>query len=309
MNILYNGVDITSSVQPITLRLKDNAGGVPDSITAVFSDTDGLWSQWKPAKNDTLQIKHEGFDTGVMYIDELSQSAWVFGLKALSIPQPSKTARSQGWENVRFMEIVTEIAGRYGFRVQTYNVVNHLYERVDQLEEADFAFLAYRCMLEGYALKINDRNIVIYDEAKEEQKTADTKLGTIFQNDINGEFEFTDKSTDVYQKCIVQSQTLNGYIEGEYTADGIYGPTLKRKVFATNQAEANRWAKGILRNHNKHMVTGVLTINLNTNYAAGSCVNVLGIGMFDGKYYIDSLVHDLLNNRTRLTLRRPLEGY
>lgn len=309
MNIIYNGVDITDSVQPVTLQVTDNACGVPDSVTAAFSDTEGLWSKWKPEKNDTLQVKESGFDSGVMFVDQISQEPGLFELKALSIPQSSKTARSQGWENVRLLQMVTEIAARHGFTVQSYNIINHLYQRVDQRDEPDFAFLSDRCMLEGYALKINNRNIVLYDELKEEQKVVDQQLATIRESEINGAYRFTNKSTDIYEKCIVRSQLVNGYIEGEYTAAGISGPVLKRALNATNQAEANRWAKGLLRSFNKHMITGSFEINLNTNYAAGTNVNMVEIGMFDGKYSIHRLVHDLLRNRTKVTLRKPLEGY
>ncbi|MEB3103088.1 phage late control D family protein [Ferviditalea candida] len=309
MNIIYNGTDITSSVQPTVLQITDNAGGKPDSVTAVFSNTEGLWSKWKPSKNDTLRIKQDGFDTGTMYIDELTQGAGVFGLKALSIPQIAKTARSQGWENVRFLEIATRIAARYRFGLQTYNVVNHLYSRVDQIEEPDFAFLAYRSMLEGYALKINNGNLVIYDEATEEQKAPDAVNGKIFLRDLHGAFEFKDKSTDIYAKCIVRSQMSSGYIQGEYSASGIYGPTMKRNLYMTNQAEANRWARGLLRSTNKYMITGTFGIDLNPNLAAGTSVNVSEVGMFDGKFFIDRLIHDLIHNRTQLTIRKPLEGY
>jgi len=309
MNIIYNGTDITSSVHPVSIQITDNAGGKPDSLSVVFSDANGIWSKWRPAKNDTIQIRENGFDTGVMYVDQLVQTAGRFGIMALSIPQQSKTARSQGWENVRFLEFATQIASRYGFKLRAYDVTNHLYERVDQREEPDFAFLAYRCMLEGYALKINNRTVVIYDEAKQEQKAVDPKRGVIRESDINGAFEFIDKSTDIYEKCVVRSLTPGGYIEGEFQAPGVRGPTLKRNDYAASQAEAIRWARGILRNYNKHMVTGTMTINLNTHYAAGTVVAVQDIGMFDGKYIIDRLVHDLLNNRSKLWLRRPLEGY
>lgn len=308
MNILYNGTDITDSVQPVTLRITDNVGGIPDSLSISFSDTDGVWSKWKPAKNDTLQVKENGFDTGLMFIDQLNQSAGVFGIKALSIPQTSKSARSQGWEKVRLLEIATEIAARYGFTLQTFNIINHLYERIDQQELADFAFLCGLCTLEGYALKINDRSLVIYSEQAQELQAVDPNMATIGAGSINGTFAFANNSTDIYQKCIVLSNGTS-FIQGEYSAPGILGPTIKRSINATNQAEVNRWAKGVLRSYNKHMITGSLSINLNTNYAAGTNLNVEDIGMFDGKYTIHKLMHDLLNNKTALTLRKPLEGY
>jgi phage protein D len=306
VNILYKGVDITADVQPVKLLITDNAGGKPDSLVVGFSDTLGLWSQWKPAKNDTLQVKHNGFDTGVMYIDELSQGAGVFELKALSIPQTCKTARTQGWEKVRFLEIVTQIAARYGFKVQTFGVTNHFYERVDQQEEPDFAFLSDRCELEGYALKVTGGSVVVYDEPTQEHQSA---VAIIQQGDMHGAFEFIDKSIDIYGKCIVRSQSGSDFIIGEFTAPGVTGPTLKRTLYVSTKAEANRWAKGLLRSYNKYMVTGTFSIDLNTGLAAGSPIEVQGTGMFDGPFFIDRLVHDLIHNRTKLTVRKPLEGY
>jgi uncharacterized protein len=306
MNILSNGVDISPSVQPTSLLISDRSGGIPDSIGVLFSDTEGQWSQWKPSKNDTLQIKQNGFNTGIMYIDELAQGAGVFETNALSIPQKCKTHRSQGWENVRFMEIVSQIAARYGFRVQTYNVINHLYERVDQNEEADLSFLAFRCMLEGYALKINNRNLVIYDEAKEEQKEPKP---IIYQSNMHGSFNFRSKSTDIFEKCIIHSQTLTDFIKGEFVDSSFFGPTIKKNLFVSNQDEANRWSKGILRSFNKYAITGKFSIDLNLNLASGTCIGIQDTGMFDGKYFIDQLTHDLINNRTKLMVRKPLEGY
>ena len=309
MNVLYNAVDITNSVEPIKAILTDNSGGVPDSIECIFSDTSDLWSQWKPKKNDTLEIKQNGYSTGIMYIDELIQSAGIFKLKALSIPHHSKTARSQGWENVRFLEFVNEIAGRYGFTVQTYGIENYLYKRVDQIEQADFSFLAYRCMLEGYALKINNKNVVIYNESLLEQKGIDSVGSIIYKSDILNNFEFKDKSTDIFSKCLIKSSGSNGFIQGQFEDENVYGATLTKQIYCSDQGEANRFAKGYLRATNKQMITGTFPIKLNTSYAAGTNVEIKKIGMFDDKYFINRLVHDLMNNRTNLCLRKALEGY
>ena len=108
LDILYNSINITSSVDPLKVTLIDNSGGVPDGIDCIFSDTNGLWSQWKPKKNDTLEVKQDGYSSGLMYIDEIIQNAGTFELKSLSIPQSSKTAKNQVWENIRFLEFVNQ---------------------------------------------------------------------------------------------------------------------------------------------------------------------------------------------------------
>lgn len=308
MNIIYNDTDITTNVQPLKLRLIDHAGGKPDSIAAVFADTDGRWSKWRPTKNDRIRVLQDGYDSGVMFIDHIAQRPGQIDIKALSIPQTAKTARTQGWENIRLLEIATEIANRYGFRLQTYNVINHLYRRVDQTEEADFAFLSARCELEGYALKINDRTLVIYDERAEEQKPANPQKASIRLSDMI-DFEFADKSVDIYGKCVVRSQAAGGLIVAEHADRTINGPTLTRSLYAADLAEAMRWARGILRSYNKHRVIGKFITELRPGFAAGSSVIIQDVGMFDGQYFVDSLIHDLIQGRTRFTVRRPLEGY
>lgn len=309
MQILYNGTDITASVQPTNLVLTDYAGGKPDHLQMTFADSEGLWSKWRPRKNDTLQVKEGGYDSGLMYVDTLGQSAGSFLLGALSLPPSSKTARTQGWENVRLLEIAVQLAARHSLELRTYDIVNHLYERIDQQEETDFAFLIERCRLEGYALKVHNRLLVIYDEADRERKLPDPQRGVIRQGDMNGDFTFLDKSTDCYGKCIVRSRTSSGVLTGQALASDITGPTMVCSLPVTSQAEADRYARGILRSCNKQMITGTFGINLNLEYAAGMTVRVMDTGMFDGVFFIDRLAHDLLHNRTKLFLRKPLEGY
>lgn len=309
MQIIYNGAEITDSVNPLGLQITDQASGKPDSITASFADPNGTWSKWKPEKNHTLQVIENGFDTGIMFIDQLAQNAGIFGMKALSIPHTSKTARSQAWEQARLLEIASEISRRYGFSLQVYGVINHLYNRIDQHEEPDFVFLNRLCVQEGYALKITARKVIIYDEHLQEQKPISPNLSAFGAGVMNDSYGFKDHSVEVYQKCIVHSQSPDGYLAGEYSAPDVIGPTVKRHLYAANQAEADRWAKGILRNYNKYMITGSFTANLQPGLAAGTNIRVEDVGMFDGKYFIDRIVHDLINNKTKLTLRKPLEGY
>lgn len=302
MNILINGVDVTASVQPNVLQVSDYAGGRPDDMQIVFADPDGLWSKWQPAKNDTLQVRDHTFDSGVMYVDQIGQRPGRFELKALSIPQAAKTSRSQAWENVRFLELAVQVAARYGMEVHTGQVANHLYARVDQQEEPDFAFLRQRCLLEGYMLKITNNALVIQNEAGE---GAQTEVTVIRLSDIIGDYDFADKSTDIFGA----SQVIDGPIKGSFVAPDVTGSTLRDFRHVSSQAEADRWAKGLLRAANKYRVAGKMTLTLRPGLAAGSVVRVQDVGYFDGLFIIDRIVHDWMANQSRLTIRKVLEGY
>lgn len=74
----------------------------------------------------------------------------------------------------------------------------------------------------------------------------------------------------------------------------------------TSDAQALRWANGLLRQANKYQQTGSFTQKLNNELSAGMLVNL----SFDkspylnGKYFIDEVVHDFKNNSTKSVCRK-----
>ena len=160
MELIYNGVDISSSITLQTANLIDSAGGRFDSIELEFEDSAGDWSRWKPALGDTVRLIQDGFDTGSCYVDGLGQRRGIFRITALSAPVEAKEPRSRSWERVRFSEIVQDCADRYGFAVLMYGMDDPLYEWVDQHELPDFEFLSQRCTLEGATLKISNGTVL-----------------------------------------------------------------------------------------------------------------------------------------------------
>ncbi|MGI5839281.1 MAG: phage late control D family protein [bacterium] len=303
MQLIYQGKDITSAVEISRADIIDNSGGIADSIELQFNDPQSIWSQWQPQKGDRLQLREAGFDSGLMYVDELWQTNGVFAVRALSIPQTAKTPNTQAWEAVRFLEFATELAARHGFRLETYGITNHLYDRVDQVDEADFSFLAGRCRLEGYMLKLTDGKAVIYDERHME---AQAPVRTCTAGQLDGPYQFRDRVTDVFGAC-----RLNyGSISYEFTAPGIAGPILKvNDIHVASLGEAERFAKGLLRSKNKYEMAGSLAVELDPGVAAGNTIGIQGVGMADGIHFCETVIHHLVAKKTVLKVRRPLEGY
>ena len=80
----------------------------------------------------------------------------------------------------------------------------------------------------------------------------------------------------------------------------------------TDQSEADRFAKGLLRDANKNATVGTLwTGSLLRDYAAGSVVALAteGVKSWDGTAFISRIRHDYVKTRSKLYLRKPLEGY
>ncbi|TGE36891.1 phage late control D family protein [Desulfosporosinus fructosivorans] len=303
MQLIYESEDITNAVEIRKADLIDNAGGELDSIDLILNDPKGLWSQWKPEKNHTIQIKESGFDSGIMYTDELGQQRGLISIKALPVKQEAKTPNIKSWDNVRFLGLVREIASKHSLTLQTYGVQDQLYTRVDQYEQADFEFLSRRCLLESCALKITDGKLIVYGEQYMESQTA---VKSLTPDDIDGDFLFKNKSNQIFGACKVSHKG----VQYEFKAPGAYGPTLKAFDIALGSlGEAERTSKGLLRAKNKFEQTFSGVIRLEPGIASGNVLALNNFGLADGNYFAYQIIHKLVQKRTIAKLRKPLEGY
>ena len=73
MRLIYEGTDITKDVEINKAMIVDTSGGEADSLEIRFSDTQRLWSKWRPEKNHRIELNKQGFSSGEMYIDAWEQ--------------------------------------------------------------------------------------------------------------------------------------------------------------------------------------------------------------------------------------------
>lgn len=304
MRLIYEGTDITKDVEINKAMIVDTSGGEADSLEIRFSDTQRLWSKWRPEKNHRIELNKQGFSSGEMYIDAWEQIPGFFVLKALSLPQEAKTTFSRSWEEVRLFELVNEVAARYKLGTRTFGINNHFYKRLDQINKTDIEFLAWRCSLEGYSLKVTDKTIVIFDERTMEKSSP---VKTIYHSDFDGDYIFWDQSTEIFSACRLQC----GPIRVEARDSSIHGPIKKiaGEFYVSSIGEAERFAAGILRRLNKNRAGGTCRIRYEPGLAAGNMVEIKDVGLADGLYYCEKVTHNLTAEITKLELRRPLEGY
>lgn len=230
----------------------------------------------------------------------------IITLRAYSAPQSVKDKRSKSWEKVKFLQLAQEIAGRHGLTLETYGITDQTYDYVEQNNLADFTFFQNRCTLEGAAFLVYDGKLVVYDEARmESQQPVDTITIT-----PANDFEYRDEGTNAYGSA----EAVNGGLTGTFTAPS-GGDKVLRRILPfrmTDQSEADRFAKGLLRDANKNATVGTLwTGSLLRDYAAGSVVTLAteGVKSWDGTAFISRIRHDYVKTRSKLYLRKPLEGY
>lgn len=302
MQLIYEGKDISQDVEIRKANLSENAGGELDSLEVHCNDPKGLWSQWNPSKNHTVQVKQNGFDSGIFYADEILQQRGLITIKALPVKQEAKSEYTRAWDNIQLLKMAQEIATKQGLSLEAYEVENYLYSRVDQYQQTDLDFLSKRCILESCALKVTNGKLVIFSEPYMESQGS---VKTIFPSDIDGDYYFKIKSSQIFGSCKVSARD----IQYEYKATNAYGPTFKAyDIPLGSLEEARRFAKGLLRAKNKYEQTFLGTIRFDAGISAGNVVALQNYGLADGNYFVYQVTYKFDQNKMVLKLRRALEG-
>ena len=306
MNLYYNGTDIYNDVSVNYCVHEMHAEKQADTLVIRFNDTKGVWSKWNPAAGDVIRLKEGASDTGKMFIHSMKPENGFFTIRAMAMPQSGTTRRSKSWQGVRFLQVANEIAKNHGLTFQNYGCTDQVYSYLKQDNETDFAFFSRLCMLEGCQMLIFDGKLLAYREQYIEKQSP---AGTL-EVDENGKFSYHDNRAACYGSCVV----TGGKYSGKFTAPGAANKAVLRpdKAIPVNSnAEAARFAKGLLRNANKYGHTGQFTKSLLTGYAAASLLRLktAKASAWDGTVFVYKVRHDYVGNKSTLYFRDLLEGY
>ena len=340
--IKYNNKDISVDISKYLkiISYTDNLSGEADDLQITLEDKAGLWqSTWIPEKGalldvmlqqkywQTLSALPQSLRLGLFEIDEITSSGYPseVQIKAVSVPDNNTlrgTERSRSWEKAKLQVIANDIASAAGMSLFWDTEENPVLDRAEQTEQSDLSFLYAICKDKGLALKISDKKIIIFDEAKyeaEKAKITIVKPGTVYKKESGMKYLFVGtgyslrtKIRDIYAACRVSYQqgSSKSNIEATYTVAGKKGKTLQVNEQVESVAEALNLAKKRLREKNKDEVTGSLNMLGNFVLLSGVTVNLLGFGAFDDKYLITRASHDIGSGyTTNIDVRRCLNGY
>lgn len=312
IDIFYEGVNITGDISDdlLSFTYTDNEGGKSDDISITLKNNHGKWSgAWLPIRGDkiTATIVQKGRGSrkelvcGTFTVDEIESSGPpdIFAIKAISIPAESDIFRRKGsraWEDVRLSEIAKDTASKGSLALQFFVVGDPLYDRRDQRNETDMAFLKRLCKEEGLQVKCTDGQLVIFSP---EALGEDPPVMTIARgvDDIKG-YSFKAQAADAYWKCTMSytSPKTGKLVKYTYAQPGMdAGKTKQLSGRAASLAEAERKTKAALFEANRNEVTGSLTVVGDTRLVAGATIMVDGFNRFDGKYYIKKAGHAVSN--------------
>ncbi|WP_238650007.1 phage late control D family protein [Paenibacillus piscarius] len=325
----YNGKDVTADIaESLTALVYMDATGQLDDLNIDLEDRDHNWQgPWSPAEGDKIkaEIRTINWDgpgeikslpLGSFVVDTFDSSGPpdVVSIKALSLPISSGAKmekRSKAWEKTTLKTVSQEIAKRAGLKLIYEAAENPSYSRLEQALQSDFGFLQETATKEGIAIKVSGGSLVLFDEFKYEQQAPIATITRGKDNVLGHSFSWSAANT-AYRSCTISytdSKTKKA-ISATYTPPGApkNGPVLKINEQADSQAAALQLARKRLREKNKLVGTGSLSLMGDIRMAATLTLNIKGWGRFDGKYIIESAKHSIGGSgyTTDLEIRKVL---
>ena len=221
-------------------------------------------------------------------------------------PTPPRTAAEQA-----------DLAGRYGDAIlarataapRTFS--GPTYERVDQRNETDLAFLLRLCGDYGLALKVFDQAIAIFLEADLEAAPplATIRLG---ESAVIG-YRVSRATSDTYASATVRYRDpRNGRVYSATHPSPRRNaepeePNLAVTARVESQAEAEQRAQDLLRARNARGHTGTITLAGDPAWYAGATADIEA-RVLSGRYLVTRVTHSTAGGyTTTLDVRRILD--
>ena len=206
--------DATNDVMPdlLSFSYDDREADQADEISLTVKDEKGKWAgSWKPDGGETIRAYIKGSTCpklfcGKFYVDSMrvSGSPRVCEIRAVSIPLKAPIRRrlvTKAWENYTLKGILKEIAAKaeiyFYFEVED----DPEYDRLDQKEESDLAFLSRLCQDAGLSIKVTDDTIVIFDQSRYEKMKPACEVELGVSDVLSWDFQTTQ--SDTYKSCVV----------------------------------------------------------------------------------------------------------
>lgn len=301
--ILHNGKNIVDSIEVSACNSCDRYGGMLDDLTVAFASDS---NEVEFNEGDELEIKTAGgFTTGTMYLDSCTGKNGLFTINALSCRHKNKRRKSKIWNHVKLSKIIGDVAANTGLSPVLYGINDFSYASVSQIMEQDLHMLARICKREGYSIKCDNGNLIVFNEYYLEHNSTPIDISKdsvssnyLFNRSVNGLSRMTVRNFNIETKQNIAFTSEDKDISGgEDTCI----------EYLTNINEAQRFSKGYLRDANKFFTTGVLKMAFNGSISAGTVADLTGFEEFDGRYVVYEAIHDYIKEQTTIKVRKILD--
>lgn len=305
IQVNFEGQDITENISINACYHDMYAEKQSDTLSIRFNDTDNLWDKWQPKVGDEITVNYGSIGTGKMYVYDALPTNGLYELRAASAPPSVREVKNKAWQQISLLKMGAEIAENHGLSFISYGVEDYLYPYILQENTTDFYFLQKRCELEGCAFLVYDNKLVLYSEPyMENQEPIETlPIG------LDDDYRYQNDTARLYGSCTIERGSYQGSFDGENGMARVYTPD--EKIMVGSAAEAERFAKNLLRSKNKNAKSGYFLGRILPGYAAASVLKLQNerAPSWDGNIFLTHVRNDYAKGRAKLFFRKPLEGY
>lgn len=298
IKIKLNGEDVSEKIKLSKCLLYDRFGSILDSISI------GLPSELKDIeffRDDEIEITAGSYKSGLMYIDGCSLLNGKRSVEAISSKPSIKERKSAIYRYIRLLQLAGDIANEKGLTLKTYGVTDYTYDVISRVKETDLEFLNRICQREGYSVKCDNGNLIIFSEHDIENNSSVLELK---ESEIDPNYSFIRATNGLSALTVRYFDFKNKtYIQHTATDKDINGGTKILTEYVKDVNEAQRFATGYLRQANKEYLKANLSMSIRTDISAGTVLNLKNFNEYSGKYVVYNAVHDVMNDKTYLDIR------
>ena len=300
MEIYYQGKNITNLVQTRSCIARDTCGSRCDSLDIEFENAAG-WYSWGPQEDDQIVVTHNGYDTGIMYVNMVMPEEGRYRIFATSLPCTARNKANRSFIDKTIEEIIRSCAMVSGMDFKIVGINPE--ERIPYIErdnEGCGAFLSRFLSLEGAVLKcINGKYTAIGIEYAQNLPAMQTvslyskQEGATYRRTGMAKSSITIKTP--YASATATDISVPGNRPG-IVISGIYP--------AKTDIQAGRWARAKLLEMNRQCECVRIENGFNASLTAMMRMDIEGDTAAAGEWLVENVEHDFINLKTTASLHR-----
>jgi len=300
MEVYWQGVDITAYANMRSCVMKDTAGERCDILEIEFENAAG-WFSWGPEADDTVRVTHNGYDTGLMYLNAVLPEEGIFRIMATSLPCKARKKEWRSFTGKSIEEIMRVCAVSSGMDYQIFGIDGDtIIPYIQQANESCASFLARLLRMEGAVLKcVNGKYTAIGIEYAQDKQAGQTFEIDLYQEDV----------TWYRSGAALRSlRIMTPYCDAMATDTGVDSSHSTRIVNAParNNVQAGRWARGMLLSENRQCEKLTMLTQFNAGFTSMARIDTTGETPATGEWIIQDSEHDFINLKSSATMYRCL---
>ena len=302
MELTWNGKDITQSVNITGCVHRDVSSGRCDCLELTL-DHASRWYSWNPEEDDEIILSHGNYSTGKLYLNTIIPDADQYRILATSLKRAAARKAWASYANMTLQGIMEKCAAECGMDGKLYGIDGALeYPYVLRRNEGAAAFLNRIGEWEGIMIKaLNGALRGVCVTYAQDRSAVESIEITSKQEGVT----YKRRDNTKYTGLTVQTPWGKATAR-DAAANGNNAPILTH-LPAMNNAQAGRWARGLLLMHNRQAEEIRLDMSLNTRLIAMARVEITGSTPMTGQWIVDESEHDIFNGRTGARLLRVID--